>query len=176
MKFTFIFILALIMAAAVLSQGQKRMSNSAELIKQLDKKLTNALVKGESASVEAIIGDNYVEINAQGEMRRKSDVIAEVRMRASAPPSKSAGPEVSEETEVSIHGETAILIGLRTTTYQHMVYQTLPSASQTPAPTAKNQERFIKVYSNVSGRWQLVAFQKTSIAQGQNQSSLQDKL
>ena len=174
MKATFIFTLALIMAAAVLAQGQKRMSNSAELIKQLDKKLTNALLKGDSASVDAILGDNYVEINAQGQMRRKSDVMAEVRMRASAPPSKSVGPEVSEETEIAIHGDTAILIGLRTITYQHMVYSTLPSAGQTPAPTAKNQERFTKVFANLSGHWQLVAFQKTSIPQGQNQTSSRD--
>ena len=174
MKLTFIFILALTMAAAVLSQGQKRMSNSAELIKQLDKKLTNALLKGDSASVEAILGDNYVEINAQGEMRRKADVMAEVRMRASAPPSTSVGPEISEETEISIHGDTAILIGLRTTTYQHMVYQTLPSAGQTSPPTAANKERFMKVYAKVGEHWQLVAFQKTSVAQGQNQSSFLD--
>lgn len=168
MKLTFIFILALIMAAAVLSQGQKRMSTSAELIKQLDKKLTNALLKGDSASVEAILGDNYVEINAQGEMRRKSDVMAEVRMRASAPPSTSAGPEISEETEVSIHGDTAILIGLRTTTYQHMVDQTFSSAGQTSPPAAANKERFMKVYAKVGEHWRLVAFQKTFIAQGQN--------
>jgi hypothetical protein len=168
------FAIALIMAAAVSSQGQKHMSNSAELIKQLDKKLTTALLKGDLTSVEAILGDNYVEITAQGEMRRKSDVMAEVRMRVSAPPSTSAGPEISEETEVSIHGDTAILIGLRTTTYQHMVYQTLPPVGQTSPPTATNKERFIKVYAKVGEHWQLVAFQKTSIAQGQNQTSLLD--
>lgn len=170
MKLTFIFTLALIMAAAVFSQGQKRMSNSAELIKQLDKKLTTALLKGDAAAVDAILGDNYVEITAQGGMRRKSDVMAEVRMRASAPPSQSAGPEISEETELHMHGDTAILIGLRTTTYQHMEFQTLPPAGQ--APTATNQERFIKVFAHASGRWRLVAFQKTSIAQGQNPPSL----
>ena len=165
MKFTFIVTLALIIAAAASSQGQKHMSNSAELIKKLDKKLSTALRKGDSASVEAILGDDYVEITAQGKMRRKSDVLAEVRMRASAPPSTSVGPEISEETELSIHGDTAILIGVRTTTYQHMVDQTVPSAGQTSPPTATNKERFMKVYAKVSDQWQLVAFQTTLIAQ-----------
>jgi hypothetical protein len=174
MKLRLIFTLALILAAAVPSPGQKHMSDSLELIKQLDKKLTNAFLKGDSALVEAILGDNYVEITAQGGMRRKADVMAEVRMRASAPPSTSVGPEIFEETKVSIHGGTAILIGLRTTTYQHMVDQTLPSGGQTSPPTATNKERFMKVFAKVGDHWQLVAFQKTSIAQGTNQTSLPD--
>lgn len=166
MKVKMVFTFALFLAAAIYSQGQKRMSNSEELIKQLDKKLATALLKGDAASVDAILGNNYVEITVQGEMRSKSDVMAEVRTRASAPPSKSLGPEISEETELHLHGDTATLIGVRTTSYQHMVYQTLPSAEQTPAPTATIQERFIKVYAKVGNHWQLVAYQRTSVAQG----------
>jgi Domain of unknown function (DUF4440) len=172
MKATIIFTLAVLMAGAICSQGQKRMSNSEELIRQLDKKLTTALIEGDSASVDAILGNNYVEINAQGEIRRKSEVMAEARIRASTPPSKSAGPEISEEIKLQIDGDTVILIGLKTTTYQHMEFQRIPGADDASAPTATNQERFIKVYAKVGERWQLVAFQSTMIAQSQTRTTV----
>ena len=139
------------------------MTKTEEVIKQLDGKLTAALHKGDSASVDALLADNYVEVNAQGQALSKSDVLTMVRARASVPRSTSIGPEISEETKIHVIGETAIIIGLKTTKYPHMEYQTVPQPVQTPAPVALNQERFIKVYVKVSGHWQLVAFQTTLV-------------
>jgi hypothetical protein len=163
MKLIVISTLALLIAA--FCQAQKWMPNSEDVIKELDKKLANALIKGDAASVDAILGDNYTEITSQGRVRSKSEIMAEVRMRATVPISKSVGPEISDDTTLHVYGDTAILIGLRTTTYQQMDYQTLPQGGQTPAPAAANQERFTKVYAKVGGRWQLLAFQTTVIPQ-----------
>ncbi len=165
MKLVFIFTLVVLIAAAIFSRGQERVTRTEELIRAMDGKLTAALLQGDSASVDAILADDYIEINAQGLVRHKPDVMATVRARASAPRSKSVGPETSvDETKLHMYGDTAILIGLTTTRYQHMEYQALPQPAQLPAPTATYQERFMKVYSKLNGRWQLAASQTTAIA------------
>jgi len=175
MKLIAISTLALLIAAAF-CQAQKRMPNSEAVIKELDKKLADALIKGDAASVDAILGDNYVEITNQGRLRSKSEILAEVRVRATVPVLKSVGPEISDETTLHVYGDTAILIGLRTTNYTQMDYQTVPQGGQTSAPAAAIRERFTKVYAKVSGRWQLVAFQTTVIPQSSRTISSTFKL
>lgn len=166
MKLTIMFTLVVLIAAAISSQGPERMTKREELIRQLDAKLTAALMEGDSASVDTILADDYVEINAQGLVRHKSDVMAFVRARASAPHSKSVGPEIAVETKLLMYGDTAILTGLTTTRYQHMEYQTLAQPAQPPSQTATHQERFMRVYCRANERWQLAAFQTTAIARG----------
>ena len=165
MKLLIMFALVVLMAGAGFSRDQERMIRNEELIREMDSKLTVALLQGDAASVDAMLADGYTEINAQGLVRHKPDVMATVRAQASAPRSISVGPETTvDETKLRLYGDTAILIGLTTTRYQHMEYQTLPQPGQLPAPTATYQERFMKVYSKLKGRWQLVASQTTAIA------------
>jgi hypothetical protein len=164
MKLAIIVMLGVLIASAVFSAGQERMTKAEELIRQLDGRIIEALLEGDLASVDSMLADDYIEINAQGLIKRKPEVMALVRARASAPRSKSVGPEITVETKLHMIGETAILIGLKTTRYQHMDYQTLPQPAQVPAPVATDQERFTKIYARVNGRWQLAAFQTTAIA------------
>jgi ketosteroid isomerase-like protein len=155
-----------VIVGAIFSSAQDRVTKTEKLIREMETKLAAALLQGDAASVEAILADDYVEISAQGVVRHKSEIMAVVRARASAPHSVSIGPEVSVgETNLRIYGDTAVLIGLTTTRYQFMEYQSLPQSSQLPAPTATTQERFIKVYSKPNGRWQLVASQVTAVAE-----------
>jgi ketosteroid isomerase-like protein len=160
-----ILTLATLVAVATFSLGQKAVPKTDELIKRLDGKLTAALLKGDVATVDTMITDDYIEIDAQGLVRHKPDVMASVRAQASAPPSISIGPETRvDETNVRIHGDSAILTSLTTTKYQHMEYQTVPGTAQLPAPSATDQYRLMKVYSKHNGRWQLIASQTTAIA------------
>lgn len=164
MKLVTMFTLVVLIPAAIFSGGQERVTKTEELVKETDRKLTAALLHGDSASVDGILADDYVEINAQGLVRHKRDVMVTVSARASRPRSISIGPEITvDETKLRIYGDTAILIGLTTTRYQHMEYQT-SQPGQLPAPTFTDQERFMKVYSRLNGRWQLVASQTTAIA------------
>lgn len=160
----FILTLVSLVAAAAFSLGPEQVTKTRD-VRELDETLTAALLQGDSATVDAMLAEDYIETNAQGLVRRKPDVMATVRAIASAPRSKSLGPEISvDEISVRIYGHTAILIGLTTTKYQHMEYQVLPQQSQLPAPEATDRSRFLKVYSKLKGRWQLVASQTTSIA------------
>ena len=165
MKLVIMFTLVVLIPAAIFSRGQERVTKTEELVREMEGKLTAALLQGDSASVDGILDVDYIDINAQGLVRHKRDVMATVSARASAPRAISIGPEITvDETKLRIYGDTAILIGLTTTRYQHMEYQTLPQPAQLPAPTFTDQERFMKVYSKLNGRWQLVASQATAIA------------
>ena len=164
MKLVIMLTLGFLIPAAIFSRGQERVRKTEELVKEIDRQLAAALLQGDSASVDRILADEYIEINAQGLVRHKRDVMAILSARASAPRSKSAGPEITvDQTTLRIYGDTAILIGLMTTRYQHMEYQTSPQPSQLAAQTFSDQERFMKVYSKLNGRWQLVASQTTAI-------------
>jgi len=165
MKLLIALALVVLMTAANLSGGQEKVTKTEALVRELDTRLTAALLKGDSTSVDGLLADDYFEINAQGLVRHKSDVMVIVRAQASAPRSISLGPEISlDESIVHLYGDTAILTGIITTRYQYMEYQTLPQSGQLPAPTSTNQERFTKVFSKLNGRWRLVAFQTTPIA------------
>lgn len=164
MNLLIIFTFAVLIVASTFSPGQEQVTKTEQIVREMEGKLTAALSEGDSASVDAILSDDYTEINAQGLIRRKSDLMAFVRARASAPRSKSLGPEIAVKTKLHMYGDTAILIGLTTTRYQHMEYQTLPQAAQTPSQNATYQERFMKVFARVNGRWQLAASQSTAIA------------
>lgn len=163
MKLVIVFMI-LLMAAAPCYQGQERVTGTEELIRGLEAKLAVAMLQGDSKLVDRILADNYIEINAQGLLTHKPDLMAIVRATAAAPPAKSVGPEVTiDETNLRMHGDTAVLIGRITTRYQFMQYQTLPDAPQTAAPTNIEQERFLKVYSRRSGQWELLASTRTPI-------------
>lgn len=165
MKSLIMLALVLLMAGAISPRGQVRVTNTEELVREIEGKLTAALLQGDSASVDAILANDYIEIDAQGIVRNKSDVMASVRARASAPHSKSLGPEISmDETKLRTYGDTVILTYLQTTRYRHMENQALPPSAPLSAQTATYSERFMKVYSRLNGRWQLVAFQTTAIA------------
>jgi len=165
MKLLMMFTLVLLAAGAIFSQGQVRVTKTEELVRTIDGRLTAALLKGDVASVNAILADNYIEVNAQGLVRNKSDVMRTVRAQASAPRSESVGPEIRvDETKLRTYGDTAILTSLKTTRYQFMENQALPQPSPLSSQSDTQQERLLKVYSKLNGHWKLVAFQTTAIA------------
>ena len=165
MKLTRVFTMLVLMATATFSWGQEPARKSGEVVQAVDRELAAALRKGDSASVDAMLADDYIEINAQGLVKYKADIMAVVRSQASAPRATSVGPEVTiDETNLRTHGDTAVMTGRITTRYQFMNYQTSPDTSQPAAPASVEQERFLKVYSRRSGHWQLLASITTPIA------------
>ncbi|MDQ3665435.1 MAG: nuclear transport factor 2 family protein [Acidobacteriota bacterium] len=165
MKLMIILTLVVLTAGAIFSLGQAQVTKTEELIRGMEGKLNAALLKGDSASVDAILADDYIEINAQGLVTHKPEVMRIVRARASAPHAPSVGPEVTiDETNLRTYGDTAVLVGRITTRYQFMDYQTSPDTPQNAAPINTEQERFMKVYSKRNGQWQLVASTRTAIA------------
>lgn len=142
---------------------QNKSGGTKEIIKELERQLAVALLRGDQASVDKILADDYIEITSQGSVRTKAVVMSLVRARAAAPRAQSIGPDVQfEEIKFSDYGDTAILIGLKSTRYRHMEYQSSPDTPQSPAQII-DHERFTKVYIKRKGRWQLVASQTTAV-------------
>jgi hypothetical protein len=153
---------------SVFSQTMKQPKVMEDLIKEMESQLSSALLKGDTATVDRIVADEYVEITAQGVLRHKEDLMAFARARASAPHATAVGPEVSvEQTQFTSYGEVAVLVGVMKTRYQHMQYQVTTLPDQLPAPDAVQQERFMKVYAKRGDKWQLIASHSTAIASPQ---------
>jgi hypothetical protein len=150
---------------SVFSQTMKPPKVMEDLIKETERQLSSALLKGDAATVDRIVANEYVEITAQGALRHKDDVMAIVRARASAPRATAFWPEVSvEQTQFTIYDEVAVLVGVTKTKYQHMQYQVSTLPDQLPAPDTVQQERFMKVYAKRGDTWQLIASHATTIA------------
>lgn len=156
------FFVSLICAFAVFPQDDGQAIE--QIVKTLERDLSTAIAKGDAATVDRILAEDYVEVTAQGLLQKKADIMAFVRARAAAPKAISVGPDVSiQETKLTLSGNVAIWVGLRITKYPHMEYQVAPGSGQLPPPDITDRERFMKVYVRRAGRWQLVASQTTTV-------------
>jgi ketosteroid isomerase-like protein len=153
---------SLILAFNVFPQDEKQPNE--QTVKKLDRELSDAIMKGDAATVDRLLADDYIEVTAQGTLQNKADIMAFVRARAAAPKAISVGPEISlQETKLNTYGDIAVWVGLKITKYPHMDYQVAPGSGQLPPPDITDRERFMKVYARRTGRWQLVASQTTNV-------------
>jgi ketosteroid isomerase-like protein len=114
--------------------------NAEESVMQLENERTPALVKGDTAFIERVYADDYMVTGANGVVRDKAAVIAD--MKSGAQTFESMTNDVAK---VRVYGDTAVVTGRAT---QKGQYKGQPSAS----PTA-----FTRVYVRRNGQWQLVA-------------------
>lgn len=143
----------------------KQVNANEKAIRQVERELETALLNGDSATLDRILADDYVEIDVQGGVKKKTDVLALARARSAGPRGASVGPEIKVDgLTIRIHGDSAAVVGLTTTRYQFMENVTSAPQTQSQTPTNVNQERFIRSYAKVDGRWQLITWQTTSIA------------
>jgi len=146
-------------------KSKRQVNANEKAIKQLERELATALSKGDSGTLDHLIADDYVEINAQGGLKTKTDVLTLSRVRSARPRSVSVGPEITVDgLTILIHGDSAAVVGRTTIRYQFMENETSRPLTQSQTPTNVNQERFIRSYSKIGGRWQLATWQTTSIA------------
>src|SRR5262245_4858833 len=112
---------ALICAFAVFPQDEEQTTDQTFIT--LERELSDALNKGDAATVDRILAENYTEVTAQGVLQNKADIMALVRARAAVPKAISVGPEVTtKENKLIVYGDVAISSGVRITKYQHMDY------------------------------------------------------
>ncbi len=160
----FFVVLGLVMTLSP-SYGQPPDNNNEAAIKQLERELETALSKNDSAALERILADDYIEIDAQGGVRRKADVIALARAKSAPSRGVSIGPEKTvDDLAIRLHGDSAIVVGRTTIRYQFMENQSSPLQKQFQNTSNIDQERFLRAYAKLNGGWQLVASQTTSIA------------
>lgn len=143
----------------------QRKNSSEQVIKKLERELQAALSRGDSAVLDRLVADDFLQISAQGDLTGKADLLSLASARNSPSRGISVGPEMSvDDLTIRLHGDSAVVTGRTTIRYQFMDYQTTPGASNVQRPVTVDQERFIRTYAKVGRRWRLVAWQVTSIA------------
>ena len=122
--------------------------NVEQAIRQLVNERDQAVQRGDTAAIDRIYADDYISTNIYGVVRTKSQVIEDFKSGALKIESVT-----SDEVNVRAHGDTAIVTGRTTMKVQDRGRDT------------SGQSRFTQVYMKRNGRWQIVAFQLTRIAQ-----------
>ena len=147
------------------AQTRHKQTKSTTIIKQLDHELQRALSKNDIATVERILANDYVEIDAQGGIKNKANVIELQRALVAVSRGVMVGPETSvDDLTILLHGDNALVVGRTTVRYQFMENQISSPGAQPSNSANIYQERFIRTYARVAQRWQLVAWQTTAIA------------
>lgn len=117
-------------------------------IKNLEKERAAAVVKADTATLERVTADDYVLINANGQMMDKQQTMEAIKTGQI----KIASNDLSD-LKVRVYGNTAVVTGKST------VKGTL-SGTDINGPVL-----FTRVYVRKNGHWQAVAFQQTRVTQ-----------
>ena len=164
MKFKTAIAFTVLMLSLVFGYAQTSSDEANRNLKDFDQKLEAALTSSDVAALEQMLVSDYLEVDAQGGVKDRVQLLTFARARNAAPKAVIVGPERTvEDQTIRVHGDTGIVVTLISTKHLFMDYQTTgPPPAQ--APQVIDQERRLRVYFRKSGRWQLVAQQTTAVA------------
>ncbi|HYN25703.1 MAG TPA: nuclear transport factor 2 family protein [Pyrinomonadaceae bacterium] len=122
--------------------------NIEQAVTKLENERVQALLRNDTAFIERVYADDYVVTGANGIVRTRAQVVAD--LKSGVQKSESI---TNDDVKVHVHGDTAVVTG-RTT--QKGEYKGQPSISPV---------LFTRVYARRGGQWQLVANHTSSIPQ-----------
>jgi ketosteroid isomerase-like protein len=117
-----------------------------EQIKKMEKDRAAAVVKGDVATLEKLTSDDYMFINAYGQLSDKATTMNGIKTGNI----KLTSNEVSD-LKVRVYGNTAVVTGKAN------------SKGTIGGRELKGPVMFTRVYVKKNGKWQSVAFQQTPI-------------
>ena len=117
-----------------------------EQIKKMEKDRAAAVVKADVATLEGLTSDDYVLINANGQVSNKAETMRSIKTGRI----KLTANEVSDMT-VRVYGDTAVVTGKSS------------AKGSINGVELKGPVMFTRVYVKKNGKWQSVAFQQTPI-------------
>ena len=164
MRYKTAIAITIFMLSFIFSYAQNNPDVSSNAVRDIDQRLEAALSSSDVAALDQILAPEYIEIDSQGDVRNREQLLAFARARKAGPAAQIVGPEktVNDHT-IRVHGGTAISVTLTSMKFQFMDYQTSgPPPAQ--GPEFVDQERRLRVYHRTAGRWQLVAQQTTAVA------------
>ncbi len=141
-----VIVLAFIVAASALALAQG--SNVEQSIKALTEQLRQATLKGDAATLDKLLADDYIWIDSVGATRTKADALEGFKSGKL----KYEALEFSD-MKVRVYGDTAL------------VNTTADSKGHLGDRQFSGQYRNIRVWVKGKGQWQIVSFQTTRIAQ-----------
>jgi ketosteroid isomerase-like protein len=135
--------LSLATLPAVLAHAQGSVE---EQLMKMERDRAAAVVKADVAMLEGVTSDDYILINANGQMSDKATTMGDIKTGKI----KLTANEVSD-MKVRVYGDTAVVTGKS-------------SAQGTVGGRAlKGPVMFTRVYVKANGKWRSVAFQQTPI-------------
>ena len=138
--------LAALTAALAHAQGMSGAASVEEQIMKMERDRAAAVVKGDVAMLEGLTSDDYILINANGQLSDKATTMNNIKTGNI----KLTANEVSD-LKVRVYGDTAVVTGKS-------------SAKGTiGGRELKGPVMFTRVYVKKNGKWQSVAFQQTPI-------------
>ncbi len=142
----FMIVLAFTVAASALALGQA--GKVEQSIKSLTEQLNQAALKGDVATFDKLLADDYITINVVGVPNTKADVLENFK-------SGKVKWEAIEVTDmkVRVYGDTAL------------VNSTANVKGHFGATDLSGQYRSVRVWVKRKGQWQSVSFQATRVAQ-----------
>ena len=118
----------------------------ADQIKKLEQQRNEAILKGDTATLDKLTSDDYTNTTAQGKIEKKADIMDGFKSGKI----KFDSRELSD-LDVRVYGNTAVVTG-----------QVNQKATNNGVDTS-GQSRFTRVYVKQKGRWVSVANQATPI-------------
>ena len=138
-------VLAFTVAAAALALGQS--GNAEQSVKAMTEQLRQAALKGDVATYDKLLADDYIVINGVGGTSTKADILENFKSGNL----KYEAIDVSD-TKVRIYGDTAL------------VNSTANLKGHLGATDFSGQYRSVRVWVKRKGQWQSVSFQSTRVA------------
>jgi ketosteroid isomerase-like protein len=130
----------------VRAQGASAGPTLEEQIKKMEKDRAAAVVKGDVAALEGTTADDYLFVNAYGQVSDKAATLNGIKSGNI----KLTANEISD-LKVRIYGDTAVVTGKAST------------KGTIGGREVKGPMMFTRVYVKKGGKWQSVAFQQTPI-------------
>ena len=129
------------------AQAQPSAPTVEEQIMKMERDRAAAVVKGDVAMLEGLTSDDYVLINANGQLSDKAATMNAIKTGII----KLTANDVSD-MKVRVYGDTAVVTGKST------------AKGTIGGVELKGPLMFTRVYVKKNGKWQSVAFQQTPIA------------
>jgi ketosteroid isomerase-like protein len=121
-------------------------SSVEEQIKKMEQDRAAAVVKADVATLEGLTSDDYILINANGQVSDKATTMNNIKTGVI----KLTANEVSD-MKVRVYGDAAVVTGKST------------AKGTIGGRELKGPVMFTRVYVKKNGKWQSVAFQQTPI-------------
>lgn len=131
---------ALLVCLLALPAASRAADPAASAVESLERELVSAIGRGDLATYDRIVADDYVAFEASGKTSAKAEILASYRSGAR----KYTGLEIYD-VEARIFGDAAV-VSAKTKGFRKEGDRDVP-----------NRVRYVRVYARREGRWRAVA-------------------
>jgi ketosteroid isomerase-like protein len=160
MRYLVLLLLAGITVTGLVSakSDDSRGSKAEREIRELESQLGRAVVKGDRAFFERALGEDFTHTSHSGQFKTRAEWMVENKFenREGKPQPGKTHYEAFEvdDLAIRIYGDTAVVTGRST-----------PKGRTAKGDPIRGKYRYLRVWVKRGGRWQVVAFEGTRIAE-----------